>query len=54
MAVETTSAEALSVEQHFQVKRERFPRWFETAVTVLTGLVAILLVSAVAVALGIS
>ena len=54
MAVETTSAEALSVDQHFQVERERFPRWFETAVTAVTGLAAILPVSFVAVALGLS
>jgi hypothetical protein len=54
MAVETTSAEALSVERHFQVERDRFPRWFETAVTAMTGLAAILLVSAVAVALGLN
>jgi hypothetical protein len=54
MAVETRSAEALSIEQHFEADRDRFPRWFETAVTAVTGLVAILLVSAIAVALGIS
>jgi hypothetical protein len=54
MAVETTSAEALSVQQHFKTERDRFPRWFETAVTVVTGLAAILLVSAVAVLLGIN
>ena len=54
MAVETTSAEALSIKQHFEAERNRFPRWFETAVTALTGLAAILLVSAVAVALGLS
>jgi len=54
MAVETTSAEALSVEQHFQIERDRFPRWFETAVTAVTGLAAIVLVSVVAVALGLS
>ena len=45
---------SLSVDQHFQVERERFPRWFETAVTAVTGLAAILLVSVVAVALGLS
>jgi hypothetical protein len=35
-------------------ERERFSRWFETAVTAVTGLAAILLVSVVAVALGLS
>ena len=54
MAVEMTSTKSLGIGQHFEAERERFSRWFETAVTAVTGLAAIVLVSVVAVALGLS